>query len=231
MTAKTCKKCLQTKDISFFGNRKNGRDGKSSQCKECVNKYASIRYAAHGEDYRRRHREWYKRNSTHARSYRKEYHLKNTNQENQYSRTWKSENKAKLKEYNRQYHSAYYQKNSKSVKEEVLRHQKENPELARARWHRYRAKKSNNGGDWAVKEWQWLFTLCGNKCLACGKRGETMHKDHVVPISSGGINSIVNLQPLCQSCNSKKGTKTIDYRPQSVRDEIAKKYGGAETPQ
>ena len=50
-----------------------------------------------------------------------------------------------------------------------------------------------------------------NTCLCCGKK-KKLTADHVVPLSKGGSDSIDNIQPLCQSCNSSKGIKDIDYR-------------------
>lgn len=56
-----------------------------------------------------------------------------------------------------------------------------------------------------------VFKMYGKKCLACGSE-ENISLDHIIPIHKKGTNTIDNLQPLCKSCNSKKGTKIIDYR-------------------
>lgn len=55
-------------------------------------------------------------------------------------------------------------------------------------------------------------------CLCCGSYFN-LSIDHIVPISLGGANDLDNLQLLCKSCNSKKGTKIIDYRTQKKHEE------------
>lgn len=49
------------------------------------------------------------------------------------------------------------------------------------------------------------------KCLCCGS-DKNLSIDHIIPVSIGGSNDFNNLQLLCKSCNSRKGTKIIDYR-------------------
>lgn len=34
------------------------------------------------------------------------------------------------------------------------------------------------------------------------------HSDHIVPLESGGLNDISNMQLMCKDCNLKKGHKT-----------------------
>lgn len=57
----------------------------------------------------------------------------------------------------------------------------------------------------------YIFDKYGKKCLCCGDE-ENISLDHIIPIFHSGKNELDNLQPLCRSCNSRKGTKTIDYR-------------------
>lgn len=49
-------------------------------------------------------------------------------------------------------------------------------------------------------------------CQLCGKvlTKNTVTVDHIIPISNGGTNAIENLQPLCGSCNSRKGTRSME---------------------
>ena len=52
------------------------------------------------------------------------------------------------------------------------------------------------------------FAQYGNKCAHCGS-AEHITVDHIVPISRGGTNHIDNIQPLCKSCNSRKGARYV----------------------
>ena len=83
--------------------------------------------------------------------------------------------------------------------------------LSRADHNNRRAEKRGAAGTFTQKEWRDILDRYGNKCLRCGtKRGIAV--DHVIPLSRGGTNTADNLQPLCGTCNSYKGTKSTDYR-------------------
>lgn len=69
-------------------------------------------------------------------------------------------------------------------------------------------------GNFTESDWETMRAECNYTCLAC-KRPEPEIKltiDHVIPLSRGGTHDKSNIQPLCGSCNSAKGTKCTDYR-------------------
>ncbi len=119
----------------------------------------------------------------------------------------------------------YYQKNKEKVKERVTDWQRNNadkvkgykrdwkqrnPDAVTAHKNARRAA-SLKGGKYTAKEWRELCDFYGNVCLSCGT-DKDITVDHVKPLSIGGTNTIDNLQPLCGSCNYRKGRKEIDYR-------------------
>ena len=80
--------------------------------------------------------------------------------------------------------------------------------VGKAREYRH-ARRAGKG--FTAQEFAEICAVYGGVCLACGSDGP-LTADHVVPVSKGGANDIINIQPLCGSCNSKKGIKVIDYR-------------------
>jgi len=50
-----------------------------------------------------------------------------------------------------------------------------------------------------------VYERDGYKCVECGVL-TGLSLDHVVPVSSGGDNSLGNLRTLCLTCNLKKGS-------------------------
>lgn len=76
-----------------------------------------------------------------------------------------------------------------------------------------KARVRNAEGNFTESEWLSLLDRYDYRCLWCGTTSDKLTADHVIPITKGGSNYIENIQPLCASCNSKKHTKTIDFRP------------------
>lgn len=64
------------------------------------------------------------------------------------------------------------------------------------------------------EEWKGLIQITEGCCPVCGVYVgiERMTMDHIIPLSKGGIHHINNVQPMCRSCNSAKGTTVASKR-------------------
>ena len=81
---------------------------------------------------------------------------------------------------------------------------------------RRRARLADAEGSFSTEEWEALLAQY-ECCPMCKRiwseipppngRSSVVTRDHIVPISKKGSNSIQNIQPLCYSCNSRKGDR------------------------
>ncbi len=187
---KVCAKCKQEKPIGDFYRNKNGIV--RYKCKRCVTEY---------------NLEWKKNNREKANSqpWRKSEKYKARKREER--RVFCKRHPEKIREQKKDYREKHPEKN----REKRKAYREKYPEKIKAQKQRRRALKMSAPGSFTGAEWLELKKKFNNLCARCGQE-KPLTVDHVIPLVAGGSNSIDNIQPLCLSCNSAKGTKTIDYR-------------------
>lgn len=124
----------------------------------------------------------------------------------EHAATWRAKNGQYIAEKNQ----AYYAANGDVMRESARRWQQENRDRANLT-SRLKKQRRRAAGVLTPDEWLAVLDEFGHICLACGSDGP-LTVDHVIPISTGGLNVRENVQPLCGPCNSSKGAKSIDYR-------------------
>jgi 5-methylcytosine-specific restriction endonuclease McrA len=57
-----------------------------------------------------------------------------------------------------------------------------------------------------------IYDKCGGHCAYCGcvLAYKDMQVDHVVPLSRGGSDTMINMLPSCRSCNYTKDSLTLE---------------------
>ncbi len=119
---------------------------------------------------------------------------------------WADSNRNKVRE--RDYNN--YRNDPSKKLEYSKRWQKENPDKVRAREQRRRARKVGQYGAVSTNIESVLLTQQNNRCIYCqcslSKTG--FHRDHIIPLSRGGIHADENICLACPSCNMRKHTKT-----------------------
>lgn len=64
--------------------------------------------------------------------------------------------------------------------------------------------------DYTHQEWKECVIFFGGECAYCGctpRKGQRLTRDHLQPVSLGGLTTQDNIIPACGSCNSSKGAR------------------------
>jgi 5-methylcytosine-specific restriction endonuclease McrA len=156
-----------------------------------------------------KYQDYYTANKEHIESRKREWRLENPDKVKDYSAKTrlKREEEGKTKEY--------FSRPEVKAKVAARRAQwkKDNPDKVAASGHK---RRYADRGSFTAEEWQELLFDCGGFCLKCGSSASIV-KEHIIPLSVGGMNTIDNLQPLCQTCNGSKYKSIADYRPEWIR--------------
>lgn len=122
--------------------------------------------------------------------------------EKEYKKEWYLKNKERLLLLRKE----RYEKNRERYNETNKKWQERNKEKVSFIKQQYKRRKRMAVGFFSFEEWELLKKKFDNRCANC-KELKKLEADHIKPLSKGGTNFIMNIQPLCRSCNSSKGNK------------------------
>jgi 5-methylcytosine-specific restriction endonuclease McrA len=222
--------CNQWKPLNeFHPQRLLGQpvgNGYKSRCKACLNAEKRAKRSADLEHHRKITRAYIKANQEHVRELKRSHQQANPEKYREASRKYREAHRQELNAQARARRTKKLEHYRKIGRDSRARHQSErnayqraysksNPDKVIAAQNRRRARKCEAEGSHSIKEWETLKMRYAYTCLCCGKQEPEIEltRDHVIPLEKGGSDWISNIQPLCASCNSRKGTKHIDYRP------------------
>lgn len=180
---KYCRYCNSFKPLNEFHKRTVSEDGAGFRCKSCNQSYQKEYYLSHKEITIKRASEW---NTNHPER-RREITTKSL------------DNRRIPMRETRRLQANEWRKNN-------LEHARVIGLIA---VHRRKAREMLVKGNLSHSDAELLIAKAKGLCVYCGKKTK-LTLDHVIPISKGGANSSRNIIPCCKSCNSQKGTKTVE---------------------
>jgi len=217
-STKRCTKCGETKSLDEFHRDRSKPLGRRSHCRSCLSEY----YAANRDRFRERNRAWYAANRERKREYAREYYAANRDRlleySREYNRAWYEANRDRRREYNR----AWYEANRD--------HRREYHAANLDRWREYERRRRARKRAATVEKFSpadvyaWWDELGAYTCFWCDlpfAEGDSIHVDHVWPLSRGGHHAVRNLVPACERCNqAKHASLPYEFAERAYRERL-----------
>lgn len=134
---------------------------------------------------------------------RRKYEL-NPDKPKEYQKKYRQENKDKINAYHRKYYTTIGREKHNEIKRKWAKTPK-GKLLSQVKGYRRRSILKDIGKH-SHEEWLSIVEKQEGKCNSC-KEEKKLTKDHIIPLTKGGLNTIENIQGLCLPCNARKGNK------------------------
>lgn len=171
--------------------------------------YQRAYYSAHREEMNAYTADYYVKHREDILSSQKEYAAKNPEK----VRSRRAASLEKHRDGRNARARTHYAGNREEEIAKVVAYYKKHPEVSRASCARRRSRKMHAPiNDLTAAQWQEILVAynhrcvyCPDTCWRCRQKKHRLTQDHIIPLSKGGSNTVSNIAPSCQSCNSKKG--------------------------
>lgn len=205
MPLKTCAQCGNEKPLSDFEFRKDTQRYRAT-CKACRNAKLREAYPEQAERVQARGKKWREQNREQYLAHAREYAAANKERMNEASRKWAEANKETANARSIEWRKANRDRVREAAK---LRHEAA-PEKQRTITRNRRAKLKVSG-EHSPADIARMHQEQNGKCngCRCNLAESGYHVDHIRAVANGGSNGPENLQLLCPTCNTSKGTKDM----------------------
>jgi 5-methylcytosine-specific restriction endonuclease McrA len=142
----------------------------------------------------------------------------------EYRRAWHAVNPGKHRQYHRNRiadpakRAAYAERQSASAKKRYAANRERMLAVSR-RWaashperlieYAHRQRAGDRAFEVIPRDWRRLLERYRHCCAYCGTKVEKLQREHVIPLSRGGVHSIGNLVPACPKCNTNKKNRLL----------------------
>lgn len=190
LETKHCHACDRTLPITAFHRNAARKDGRQSQCAECLAKGTKRSHTRwkeeRADDYHAYYQAWYQGHKESLTANAREAYAANRESSIARSAAYNKANRLRINERER-----IWRKVNDKASEYNRRHA---ARIKNATIFKFTAAQLAE----KIAYWQ-------ERCWICGAPYEAV--DHVKPLAKGGAHALCNLRPICTSCNSSKNAK------------------------
>ena len=200
---KACSSCLSSKEETEYYKDNRKSDGLYPSCKSC-HKIRTARWRQKNKAYSALlTTRWLKLNPERVRFYQRKHDaVRNV------ARKERRKSDPIWRRYRQEHEALYRECNRMRIRKASQRWRRAHPDRVNNYTRITRARRRTNGGDLTIQQWLEIKTNYQYRCAICNisENERPLTMDHIIPVLHGGQTTKTNIQPLCQSCNSRKFT-------------------------